>query len=202
MKYNFQTMMFGWFYHSACKKEYRKKFDSSGRVSKRVAVEYKNVILRAKDIGNSKLMSAYCMAAYFIAMNRCTGLSPEENYELFKNGLYNSSLLHKFLGNADSYLDQKKIPERKRWAEESHKRKYENDWVVDVLEGDGQFELGYNYHQCGICALCRDEDCFELAKYLCRLDYVMTDIMEMELCRTQTIAEGADHCDFRYKRKN
>ena len=140
------------------------------------------------------------MAAYFIAMNRCTGLSPEENFELFKDGLYNSTLIRRAMGDADTYLDPGKLPGRRRWAEKSHKRKYENDWVVDILEGTDQYELGYDYHECGICRLCQDEGCFELAKYLCRLDFVLADIIGMDLFRTQTIAEGADFCDFRYKK--
>ena len=106
------------------------------------------------------------------------------------------------IGNADSYLDAKKLPARKKWSADSHKRKYENDWVVDILEGgaNDDFELGYDYHTCGICSLCRDEGCFELARYLCRMDYVLADMMHMRLVRTQTIAEGATHCDFRYSR--
>ncbi|MCH5315776.1 MAG: L-2-amino-thiazoline-4-carboxylic acid hydrolase [Eubacterium sp.] len=201
MKPSLKTKLYGRFYHTACKKNYQRIPVCSEKVQSRIKTEYKNVILRAKDIGDSKLLSAYCMGAYFIAVNRCTGLSAEENYQLFKDGLYNSTLLHKVMGNAEAYLNPKKLQERKRWAEESHKRKYENDWIVDILDGNGQYELGYDYHECGICKLCRDEDCFELAKYLCRLDFVLADMMGMELCRTQTIAEGADHCDFRYKRK-
>ena len=81
--------------------------------------------------------------------------------------------------------------------------KYKNDWVVDIIE-DGEndnFVLGYNYHNCGICNLCRDEGCFELAKYLCRMDYVLADMMGLELTRTKTLAENGDCCDFRYGRK-
>lgn len=41
------------------------------------------------------------------------------------------------------------------------------------------FELGYDYHTCDICRLCQDEVCPELAEYLCRLDFVMADLMAM-----------------------
>ena len=163
--------------------------------------EYVSVIRRAKDIGASRLLNAYCMAAYFIALNRVTGLPAEDNYRLFKNGLCTNKLFSLALGNAESYLNPKRTPDRKKWAEQSRLRKYENDWIVDVLEKTEKFELGYNYHRCGICRLCMDEGCFELAKYLCRLDFVMADMMGMKLERTQTIAEGADYCDFRYSRK-
>lgn len=201
MRYTVMCRIYGAFYAGACKKGLKSRFPERN-MPKAVRAEYKNVVARAKDIGNSRLLSAYMMAAYFIVLCRNTGLSPEENYQLFKAGLYASSLLRKALGDADSYLDEKKMPGRKVWEKESHQRKYENDWVVDVLEKTDCYELGYNYYECGVCKLCRDEGCFELARYLCRLDYVLADIMNMKLERTRTIAEGGDYCDFRYSRKS
>lgn len=49
------------------------------------------------------------------------------------------------------------MPARLKWSKESHKRKYENDWVVDILPGNESYDLGYDYHECGICKLCQDE---------------------------------------------
>lgn len=201
MEYNNTVKLFGWFYNRAFQKEYRKRLGKNSEVCYKIKNEYQQIVTRAKDIGNSKLLSAYCMAAYFIAVNRNTGLSPEENYEIFERGLYGSKLFHMALGKADSYLNTKKLAGRKEWSRQSYERKYENDWVVDILEGNEQYELGYDYHECGVCKLCRDEGCFELAKYLCKLDFVMADMMGMRLERTQTIAEGAAYCDFRYSRQ-
>ena len=81
--------------------------------SKAIKNEYKAVLERADDIGKSHLMSSYCMGAYFIALNRKTSLSPEECFSLYKDGLYNNKLFHMVIGNADSYLDAKKLPARK-----------------------------------------------------------------------------------------
>ena len=200
MKYRFTQKLFGYFFHNSCMKQAKTQHLSLD--SKAIKNEYKAVLERADDIGKSHLMSSYCMGAYFIALNRNTTLSPEECYALYKDGLSANQLFHKVMGNADSYLDAKKLPARKKWSADSHKRKYENDWVVDILEGgvNDDFELGYDYHTCGICSLCRDEGCFELARYLCRMDYVLADMMHMRLVRTQTIAEGATCCDFRYSR--
>lgn len=200
MKYTGLCRFYGAFYAGACKKELKSRFPN-GNIPKAVKIEYRNIVLRAKDIGKSRLLSSYMMGAYFIALNRSTGLSPEDNYKIFKERLYASRLFHKAMGNADSYLDAKKMPGRKEWERKSHERKYENDWVVDVLEKTDAYELGYDYHECGICKLCQDEGCFELAQYLCRLDFVLADIMDMKLERTKTLAEGGDFCDFRYSRK-
>ena len=200
MQYNVICRIYGSFYHSACMK--KMKTGGIDRTTKNaIKKEYAAIVKRAKDIGKSKVLSAYLMAAYFIALNRNTDTSPQENYELFKDGLYDSKLFHLALGKADAYLDKKKLPGRMEWSRNSHRKQYENDWVVDVLAGNDEYDLGYNYLECGVCKLCRDEGCFELAKYLCQLDYVMADMMGMELKRTQTIAEGHSYCDFRYKKK-
>ncbi|MBP3457968.1 MAG: L-2-amino-thiazoline-4-carboxylic acid hydrolase [Lachnospiraceae bacterium] len=200
MKYTLMCGLYGTFYASACKKELESRFPNEN-MPKSVKTEYKNIVLRAKSIGNSRLLNAYLLAAYFIALNRSTGLPPEDNYQLLKKGLYDSKLFHKVLGNADSYLDQSKMAGRKAWEKQSHEQKYENDWIVDVLDKTDDYDLGYDYHRCGVCKLCQDEGCFELVQYLCRLDFVMADIMGMRLERTKTIAEGGDFCDFRYSRK-
>ncbi len=201
MKYGFTQKLFGYFYHSSCMKEAKNKHISID--SRAIKREYRAVLERAEDIGKSRLMSSYCMGAYFIALNRMTQLSPEECFELYKDGLYGNKLFHKAVGDVDSYLDEKKMAGRKEWSRQSHLKKYRNDWVVDIIEGGPQddFVLGYDYHTCGICNLCRDEGCFELAKYLCRMDYVLADMMGMKLTRTQTLAEGGKYCDFRYGRK-
>ena len=75
--------------------------------NKAIKNEYKAVLERADDIGKSHLMSSYCMGAYFIALNRKTSLSPEECFNLYKDGLYNNKLFHMVIGNADSYLAEK-----------------------------------------------------------------------------------------------
>ena len=199
MKNTFGVKLIYQFYHSSVKAELKRR-EFSKDVTKKIANEHKRIVERAKDIGNSKLLSSYIMGSYFIALNRSTGRSAEENYEIFRDGLCASKLFHKVMGDADSYLDPKRMPGRLQWSEDNHKRKYENDWVVDILPGNDEYDLGYDYHECGICKLCQDEGCPELAAYLCRMDYVLADIMHMELVRTGTIAEGASYCDFRYSR--
>lgn len=199
MKNTFSVRLIYHFYHNAVKTELiRRGFPKN--TSRKIAKEHKIILDRAKDIGKSNLLSSYIMGSYFIALNRSTSRSAEENYEIFRDGLCASKLFHKIMGDADSYLDPKRIPARRQWSEYSHKRKYENDWVVDILPGNDEYDLGYDYHECGICKLCQDEGCPELAAYLCRMDYVLADIMNMKLVRTGTIAEGVSCCDFRYSK--
>ena len=186
MNNSFSAWMFKHFYHSAVKAELKRRGFPQSTADKIIS-EYDKIAARAKDIGKSRLISSYTMGIYFIAMNRRTGKDAEENFEIFRDGLCASKLFRKAVGNAESYLDEKKMAGRLKWSEDSHKSLYENDWVLDILPGNGK--------------ICSDEGCSELAKYLCRMDFVLADIMGMKLVRTGTIAEGADICDFRYSRK-
>ena len=190
----------GHFFHNALKPEYKTRNITKSAVSD-IAKEHKLIAARAKDMNDEKLLASYLMGIYFIAMNRHTGLDAEENYKMLENALRSSKTFKNGLGSAEDYLDEKNMPMRMKWSEESHKRRNENNWVVDVLPKCAEYDLGYDYHECGICKICKDEGCFELAKYLCRLDYVIADMMDAKLVRTKTIAEGADMCDFRYSLK-
>ena len=200
MENTFGVKMIFHFYHSVVKAELKRR-GFPKEVAKKIEEEHGKIVARAKDIGKSKLLSSYIMASYYIAMNRSTGKSAQENFEIFRDGLCASKLFHKVMGDVDSYLDPKKMPGRLKWSEDSRKRLYENDWVVDILPGNGEYDLGYDYHECGACKLCKDEGCPELAAYICKMDFVLADMMNMKLVRTGTIAEGAPYCDFRYSRK-
>ena len=115
MNYSFNVRILSHFYHSAVKAELERRNFPKG-MAKKIFTEHKAVVARAKDIGKSKLMSSYMMGAYFIAMNRSTGKTAEENYEILKDGLCASKLFHKAVGNVDSYLDEKKMPGRLAWS--------------------------------------------------------------------------------------
>ena len=162
MKNSIGVLSVSKFYHSAVKAELKRR-GFQKNTAKKIIKMHKEIMNRAKEIGNSRLVSSYVMGSYFIAMNRSTGKSPEENYQIFRDGLCASSLFRKVMGDAESYLSPKKMEGRLKWSEESHKRKYENDWVVNILPGNDEYDLGYDYLECGICKLCNDEGCPELA---------------------------------------
>lgn len=60
MKYSMSAWLFGQFYHTACKAMLKQK-GFPNQTIKNIAAEYKRIVLNAKDIGNSKLFSAYMM---------------------------------------------------------------------------------------------------------------------------------------------
>ena len=83
----------------------------------------------------------------------------------------------------------------------SQERRYPDDWVFEVIEGDGQnFDFGLDYTECGLLKYLEREGAPELAPYLCWTDYPMFGSMGMKLVRTETIAQGGQRCDFRLSR--
>ena len=104
MENTFSVKMIFHFYHSVVKAELKRR-GFPKEVAKKIEEEHGKIVARAKDIGKSKLLSSYIMASYYIAMNRSTGKSAQENFEIFRDGLCASKLFHKVMGDVDSYLD-------------------------------------------------------------------------------------------------
>lgn len=91
------------------------------------------------------------------------------------------------------------IPYMKYAAEMSLKKRFPGDWVYDFLEGNEEFDLGMDFTQCGIQKLYHKYNADEFTPYLCAMDIIMSECGNLGLRRTQTIAEGSDKCDFRYR---
>ncbi len=197
MNYNMTFRMLEMVLNGIVKKEI-----SDRNMLKNIAKTYRDIVHRASDIGNKNtLLGAYGLAAYFIALNRGDGLTPEQNCDIMEEGLRHSRAYRMMMGSADSYFSEKRMTVRRRWSQDTYKRKYKNDWLVDVIEKTDDFEFGFDYHECGVCKLCQDEGCPEYAKYLCRLDFMTSEMVGIKLSRTMTLAEGFDKCDFRFSRK-
>lgn len=197
MKYSSTFKMLGMVLNGIVKKAVK-----NPKVMKDIKVEYKAIVERASDIGDKNmLIGAYGLAAYFIAMNRCDGLDAPSNCDILEKGLKTSKMYKMTMGSGDSYFDEKRMVARRKWSEETYQHKYKNDWVVDILEKTDDYDFGMDYHECGVCKLCHDEGCPELAQYLCRLDFMTAEMMGIRLERTQTLAEGNEKCDFRYSKK-
>ena len=79
MKNSIGVLSVSKFYHSAVKAALKRR-GFQKNTAKKIIKTHKEIMNRAKEIGNSRLVSSYVMGSYFIAMNRSIGKSPEENY--------------------------------------------------------------------------------------------------------------------------
>jgi len=89
------------------------------------------------------------------------------------------------------------VKRRARKQEKAHL----GDFEIEYLIGNGDdFDFGVNYHRCGNLNFVREHGGDEFAPYICMSDIALSDALGWGLIRTQTLADGCDHCDFRFKK--
>ncbi len=89
-----------------------------------------------------------------------------------------------------------------RSATDSHQKEFPEDFVYDFVEPgpNDNFEFGVNYRACGFCKFAAHHENKEILPNICGLDFVAYAARGIRLERTQTLAGGAGHCDFRFSR--
>ncbi|MBW1895365.1 MAG: L-2-amino-thiazoline-4-carboxylic acid hydrolase [Deltaproteobacteria bacterium] len=93
------------------------------------------------------------------------------------------------------------VSKLKKAVAKTQEHRYPGDWVAMFIEGDGkEFDYGIDITECGICKFYRAQGADELTPYLCLSDCVVSEAFDRGLVRYKTLAEGAEVCDFRYKK--
>ncbi|HEY0479547.1 MAG TPA: L-2-amino-thiazoline-4-carboxylic acid hydrolase [Kofleriaceae bacterium] len=87
-------------------------------------------------------------------------------------------------------------------AAKSLAQEYTEDFVYDFVEpGPGDnFEFGINYKACGFCKFAARHGDHEILPSICGLDFEAYATRGIRLERTQTLAGGATHCNFRFSK--
>jgi hypothetical protein len=88
----------------------------------------------------------------------------------------------------------------RRRAERGEQLKF-GDFEIRYLIGDGEeFDWGVDYVGCGNYNFMKAQGAEEFAPYVCMSDIALSDSLGWGLIRTQTIADGYETCDFRFKK--
>src|SRR3954447_15994987 len=87
-------------------------------------------------------------------------------------------------------------------AARSLANEYPEDFVYDFVEpGPGDsFEFGIDYKACGFCKFAARHGDKEILSHICGLDFEAYATRGIRLERTQTLAGGDSHCNFRFSR--
>jgi len=87
-------------------------------------------------------------------------------------------------------------------AAKSRAEEYPEDFVYDfVAPGPGDtFDFGIDYKACGFCKFAARHGDQEILPHICGLDFAAYATRGIRLERTQTLAGGASHCNFRFSR--
>ncbi len=85
----------------------------------------------------------------------------------------------------------------------NHREAFPEDFVYDFVEPgpDDHFDFGINYKACGFCKFAAHHGDTEILPNICGLDFVAYAARGIHLERTQTLAGGASHCDFRFTQR-
>lgn len=87
----------------------------------------------------------------------------------------------------------------KPMSEQSQKRNYPDDWIMDFVEGDSKsYEWGFNFDQCGIYNVYKRLGAEKYVPFICLSDFSEANILGFGFSRTQTIGNGAPLCNHRY----
>ena len=186
---------------------YGQEFAST--LEREVCMEYEGLIpeipyiegARARPLNSFLRITAQELAVYR-AMKK-HGKPPRESWELCHEALrirlaeipqWKRWLLRRFMFSRLV----RKIMERR--ARQKQRVRF-GDFEVEYLIGEGgEFDFGVNYLQCGNHNFVKRHGGEEFAPYVCMSDIALSDAMGWGLIRTQTLADGCEHCDFRFKK--
>jgi hypothetical protein len=106
---------------------------------------------------------------------------------------------HQFMSPENQALLRKQAAES---TTEAHQEKFPGDFAYDFVEPgpDDSFEFGINYKACGFCKFAARHGDKEILPNICGLDFDAYATRGIRLVRTQTLAGGASHCNFRFSR--
>ncbi len=93
------------------------------------------------------------------------------------------------------------LMKRMRKLAEAGKQPKFGDFEVRYVMGDGkEFDWGVDYVACGNYKFVLEQGAEEFAPYVCMSDIALSDALGWGLIRTETLADGCERCDFRFKK--
>ena len=106
------------------------------------------------------------------------------------------------LASGRQFLSAENQAALREQAARSHAQEYTEDFVYDFVEpGPGDnFEFGIDYKACGFCKFAARHGDGEILPTICGLDFDAYATRGIRLERTQTLAGGASHCNFRFSK--
>lgn len=105
------------------------------------------------------------------------------------------------LGRA--FMSPASLDQLRDLAAQSRNRENPGDFVYTFVEAGQEngeaFDFGLNYQECGFCKLCGKTGDADILPMICGMDEDSYALRGVRLTRTQTLAGGATHCNFRYR---
>jgi hypothetical protein len=183
-------------------------------VRREVLDEFERVLTQLPDVGGSaSRMSDFFMRLIgFLAIGRVlhrhgvpTASIGEIERETYRAQLLTVPEAERLAAGREFMSPENRALVREQAAmstTDGHREAYPDDFVYDFVEpGPGDdFEFGIDYQACGFCKFAARHGDREILPNLCGLDFDAYATRGIRLVRTQTLAGGASHCNFRFSR--
>lgn len=167
---------------------------------KKARLIFKSMVKRTPDIGGfTKNMLRVSLSGGIVWLSIYEAMDGRMHHEQFGEMVkvtMQAPLFQKAFGSSnpfDAAVQIKKVETDKRTNALSDS---EFNWHTETIPGRDADEYTTIYHQCGLCALGRQEHHEDLIPYMCEMDFLSISLMGGVLHRSGTIATGAKCCDF------
>jgi len=191
------------------------KFDSDkiAKILEQMNEEFENLIPKIPYIGGDRgyytaILTQYISNLAIFWILEKEGFSYREIGEIFYKLIdeeirLEKENMEKSGGNPAQFPFEIEVKNQiKSVAEESQKRIFPYDAVIDFIEGDGvSFEYGLNYSECGVSKIYEELGAEKYLPLQCMIVMRYSSIFGYGLFRTQTLPIGAPTCDYRYIKK-
>lgn len=180
----------------------------TANIKENVLEEYRKLLPNIPNVGGKKnrlysylIQSAWALSLYRVLKNKNKPL--DDINTIIQNTLRTSLYripkpIRHLIGKIR--LSDRNIKKMKRAALQSQERKHSEDWVWQVIDGDGEtFDLGIDYTECALVKFMHKQKADDLTSFLCETDYMVYEAFGIHLNRTKTLATGCDKCNFRLK---
>ena len=161
---------------------------------------YKEMLKRTPGIGKASMM-LLMPAALFSIYQAAEGKMEESVFGSMVCHAAHSPLFTKMTLMRKRTLFTEKFHEKTLAnAEMSQFSPYPLNWKF-THEKISSDEYLTTYTRCGVVEFAKQENCLNMAKYLCKIDFISYDLMGTTLDRSKTLADGDDVCDFHVIKK-
>ena len=201
MKYN---GFYFWLFKRPMKKVLIEKYGKvyASDIIRKSKIIYRKLIEEANDIGNDNPMAynemfALAFVAPYIASDK--KIPPETIQEMMRRSLY---YIKWFFAMTDLNTKRGKASNKKnivkyyKWYTPEKEKLYPTSFKVDFEGQPYEDACYYRITRCPICTYTKKLGVDELMPLFCELDDVMITLQHGVLHRKDTIANGADCCDY------
>ncbi len=180
------------------------------RVRREVMAEFAVVLTQMPHVGGaaSRMSDFFMRLMGFIAIGRVLRRHgvPVPVIGAIERETYKAQLLtvpeSERMASGRQFMSTENQALLREQAARSLAQEYAEDFVYDFVEpGPGDnFEFGIDYKACGFCKFAARHGDDEILPTICGLDFDAYATRGIRLERTQTLAGGASHCNFRFSK--